>query len=226
MKAKIGIGIMLTCIFIFVIFKLNQFNKFKINVVYSGNAVINYDGNNPEETDCLSRDKAINKAAAAVTDILQDSINLNDMTDYVTLNSEEGHLIWNIELVNNKNESYLIDMDANSGQILFVEQVNGNDNEKNDYGNIIKKQDLIDGKNIMNSVKPYLKINMNFNKPPTFMYKDYNDNLKLIYDTKKRQVEFIINLKTDKIIKYSLSQNIKIVGNENIQSDKITKGVK
>ncbi|WP_297636506.1 PepSY domain-containing protein [uncultured Clostridium sp.] len=226
MKAKVGIGIILSCVFIFVVFKLNQFNKFKLDVIYSGNSVINYAGNNPNESDYLSRNEAVDKAAEAVTDILKDDIDLNNMTEYVTLNSEEGRLIWNIELVNNTNESYLIDMDADSGEILFVEQVNGNDNEKNDYGNVIKKQDLINGKNIINSVKPYLKVNIDFNKHPTFMYKDYNDNLKLIYDTKGTQVQFVINLKTNKIIKYSLTQNIKIVGNENIQSDKVAKGRK
>ncbi|MGL5415354.1 MAG: PepSY domain-containing protein [Clostridium sp.] len=226
MKAKIGIGIILSCIFIFVVFKLNQFNKFKLDVIYSGNSVINYAGNNPNESDYLSRNEAVDRAAAAVTNILQDDINLNNMTEYVTLNSEEGKLIWNVELVNNENESYLIDINADSGQILFVEQVNGNDIEKSDYGNIIKKQDLIEGKNIINSVKPFLKINIDFNKHPTFMYKDYNNNLKLVYDTKGVQAEFIINLKGNKIIKYSLTQNIKIVGNENIQSDKISKGAK
>lgn len=210
MKIKIGIGVALVAILTIIGIELEEFNKFKLNKIYSEKNIENYEVEDDiEEKNYLNREQAIQKALDYIFEIFNVKLDKDDVTEYVSLGNDETRLIWNIEIRNNNEKNvYMVDIYSDTGEIIFAYEINSNNNndiyEKEVYLINNEKESEKYLKEASKIIKPITDKFEEFDikKDLRGIYSDGDKHLEIYFYYKKTSVEFRIDLEKKKIIRY------------------------
>lgn len=210
MKVKIGIGVALVAILVTIGIELEEFNKFKLNKVYSEKNIENYEVKDKiEEKKYLNREQAIQKALDYIFEIFNVKLDKENITEYVSLGNDETRLIWDIEIkANNGKNTYMVDMYSDTGQMIFIYEIDS-DNNKNMPEKVFylinnekeKERYLKEASKIITPITDKFK-DFDIKKNLKEVYSDGDKNIEIYFQYENTSIEFRIDLEKKKIVRY------------------------
>lgn len=208
-KLTFTIMIILAITILFIIFKIQY--TYKVGILYSQNDLPGYNEKQLENSDLITRNKAIEISTHIIKDIIGVDMTDGNPTMNVNIyknNYENGTYNWNVWWVKeNSIEKYGVVINANTGEISNV-FVNYDFKEENTEGiPNLSQEEIID---IIKPFTNYIKVNLdNYNMEILDINYYYINGIKIPYqhclfsNEKNNDIFFIkLDLKSKKIIDY------------------------